>query len=133
MNQIRRKLLLHVDINKTILIQDSVTNKSARDVLIELVSEASFGKVSKNDGKWVWDGKDPLEPTNHLPPLNSSSLSYSTYLHKKLAYIPNSDNSKLKEEKDRIKVKLFLKIQKHLSLFSISFFSISLLIIESIL
>lgn len=65
--------MLNFDVNKTIIMKDSISNKTADDIVNEIISDASWGR--EIDGKWVLETS---EPSVHRP--NAELISYVEYL-----------------------------------------------------
>lgn len=53
-----RKLILHVDLNNTILVSDAVTNQGTVAALDYFLSTITWGRMSKA-GKWEWASETP--------------------------------------------------------------------------
>uniref|UniRef100_A0A8D0GM69 Uncharacterized protein n=1 Tax=Sphenodon punctatus TaxID=8508 RepID=A0A8D0GM69_SPHPU len=70
----RRKLVLHIDLNNTILVSDSVTNQSPRAALNSYLSTVSWGMLSPK-GEWQWLSDAP----SLQPPCPGAVSFYSQY------------------------------------------------------
>lgn len=75
------KLILHFDINKTIIIADKAANKDEYDVINEILCQHTFGSVQEfeEDGqkkyKWIPESKTPS-----IEKEKEGTISYSEFL-----------------------------------------------------
>ncbi|XP_031566542.1 uncharacterized protein LOC116301597 [Actinia tenebrosa] len=73
-----RKLILHIDVNNTILVGDSKTKLTVLEgVLNEYMTEITWGNVDEN-GSWI-----PTEDPISTKPTNLEAQSYYKYAEKK--------------------------------------------------
>ncbi|XP_068454707.1 uncharacterized protein si:dkey-32e6.3 [Clinocottus analis] len=70
----KRKLVLHVDLNNTILVSDTVTGQGPVAALEYFLSTVTWGKMSKQ-GKWEWLS----DSTSLLPPCEDAVSYYSEF------------------------------------------------------
>ncbi|XP_041654495.1 uncharacterized protein si:dkey-32e6.3 [Cheilinus undulatus] len=70
----RKKLVLHVDLNNTILVSDAVTGQGTVAALDYFLSTVTWGKMSKQ-GKWEWLSDSP----SLLPPSDDAVSYYSQF------------------------------------------------------
>ncbi|XP_044307954.1 uncharacterized protein LOC123034573 [Varanus komodoensis] len=70
----KRKLVLHIDLNNTILVSDAVTGQDPRAALNCYLSTVTWGKISPK-GEWQWLSSSP----SLLPPCPGSVSFYSQY------------------------------------------------------
>ncbi|XP_060095342.1 uncharacterized protein LOC132572401 isoform X2 [Heteronotia binoei] len=70
----KRKLVLHIDLNNTILVSDAVTNQDPSAALNYYLSTVTWGKVNPA-GKWQWLSKSP----SLLPPCPDAVNFYSQF------------------------------------------------------
>ncbi|XP_047427323.1 uncharacterized protein si:dkey-32e6.3 [Mugil cephalus] len=75
-SQQRKKLILHVDLNNTILVSDSVTSEKTVSTLDYYLTTVTWGKMSKH-GKWEWLSDSP----SLLPPCSDAVSYYSQFGH----------------------------------------------------
>ncbi|XP_017266699.1 uncharacterized protein si:dkey-32e6.3 [Kryptolebias marmoratus] len=68
----RKKLVLHIDLNNTILVSDAVTGQGTVAALDSFLTGVTWGKMS-NHGKWEW-----LSDSPSLHPPSSDAVSYYT-------------------------------------------------------
>ncbi|KAM6983033.1 uncharacterized protein LKV04_013425 [Tautogolabrus adspersus] len=66
----RKKLVLHVDLNNTILVSDAVTSQGTVAALDYFLSTVTWGKMN-NQGKWEW-----LSDSPSLRPPCDDAVSY---------------------------------------------------------
>ncbi|RVE70202.1 hypothetical protein OJAV_G00062110 [Oryzias javanicus] len=69
----RRKLLLHVDLNNTILVSDAVTAQGTVAALDHFLTTVTWGRMNK--GKWEWLSDAP----SLLPPRSDAVSYYSQF------------------------------------------------------
>ncbi|KAM3618572.1 uncharacterized protein V6R79_021933 [Siganus canaliculatus] len=70
----RKKLVLHVDLNNTILVSDTVSGQGTVAALEYFLSTVTWGKMSKH-GKWEWLSDSP----SLIPPCNDAVSYYSQF------------------------------------------------------
>ncbi|XP_015203495.2 uncharacterized protein [Lepisosteus oculatus] len=70
----QRKLILHLDLNNTILVSDAVTKQGTVAALDYFLSTVTWGKMSKQ-GKWEWVSEVP----SLLPPCEGAVSYYSQF------------------------------------------------------
>lgn len=69
-----RKLILHVDLNNTILISDAVTSQGTVAALDYFLTTVTWGRMSKH-GKWEWLSDSP----SLLPPCEGAVSYYTQF------------------------------------------------------
>ena len=75
-----KKLVLHMDVNNTVLVGDSFTKQfSVEQVLNEYLAEASWG-VEDREGKWIWLNDLPLSS-----PPSLEAIQYYQYAERNFA------------------------------------------------
>lgn len=89
--------MLHMDINKTVLMTDSVCKKSATTIVNEVLSDVAWG--SEVDGRWVLSVaepsvKRPPPKERHTEDGNGEILSYAEWLE---SVLPGSSNRRERE------------------------------------
>ncbi|XP_062977696.1 uncharacterized protein LOC134395464 [Elgaria multicarinata webbii] len=70
----KRKLVLHIDLNNTILVSDAVTNQDPTAALNYYLSTVTWGKLSPT-GEWQWLSESP----SLLPPCPGAVSFYSHF------------------------------------------------------
>lgn len=70
----RRKLILHLDLNNTILVSDAVTKQGTVAALDYFLSTATWGRVNRQ-GSWEWLSDVP----SLLPPCQGAVTYYSQF------------------------------------------------------
>ncbi|KAL6120118.1 uncharacterized protein ACO6RY_04541 [Pungitius sinensis] len=70
----RKKLVLHIDLNNTILVSDTVTGQGPAAALDYFLSTVTWGKMSKQ-GRWEWLS----DSTSLLPPCDNAVSYYSHF------------------------------------------------------
>ncbi|TSM04854.1 hypothetical protein Baya_7739 [Bagarius yarrelli] len=69
----KKKIVLHIDLNNTILLSDTVTNQGTVAALDYFLSTVTWGRLVK--GKWEWLCESP----SLLPPCEGAVSYYSQY------------------------------------------------------
>lgn len=69
----RKKIVLHIDLNNTILVSDAVTKQGTAAALEYFLSTVTWGRISK--GKWEWMCESP----SLLPPCEGAVSYYSQF------------------------------------------------------
>ncbi|MEE6502335.1 hypothetical protein FKM82_004486 [Ascaphus truei] len=69
----KRKLVLHLDLNNTILVSDAVTNQGPRAALNSYLSTVTWGQLSET-GEWQW-----LSDLSVAPPCKDAINYYSKF------------------------------------------------------
>mmetsp|Transcript_24026 Transcript_24026/g.56774 ORF Transcript_24026/g.56774 Transcript_24026/m.56774 type:complete len:433 (+) Transcript_24026:67-1365(+) len=70
-------LVLHFDVNKTIVMSDACQGYSVAKVLGEILGRATYG-TDQGESGWAWDGQRPSSSA----PKASGSVSYMAWLRK---------------------------------------------------
>nr|XP_046251747.1 uncharacterized protein si:dkey-32e6.3 [Scatophagus argus] len=70
----RKKLILHIDLNNTILVSDAVTSQGTVAALDYFLTTVTWGRMSKH-GKWEWLSDSP----SLLPPCDDAVSYYSQF------------------------------------------------------
>ncbi|MED6271283.1 hypothetical protein CHARACLAT_018626 [Characodon lateralis] len=70
----RKKLILHMDLNNTILVSDTVTGQGTVAALDYFLTTVTWGKMSKH-GKWEWLS----DSASLYPPCSDASSYYSQF------------------------------------------------------
>ncbi|XP_061474841.1 uncharacterized protein LOC133380810 isoform X2 [Rhineura floridana] len=70
----KRKLVLHIDLNNTILVSDAITGQDPRAALNYFLSTVTWGKISPT-GEWQWLSESP----SLHPPCQGAVSFYSQY------------------------------------------------------
>ncbi|XP_054834855.1 uncharacterized protein LOC129329348 [Eublepharis macularius] len=70
----KRKLVLHIDLNNTILVSDRLFNQDIKEALNNYLSTVTWGKVNPA-GKWQWLSESP----SLLPPCPDAVSFYSQF------------------------------------------------------
>ncbi|XP_053151685.1 uncharacterized protein LOC128344810 [Hemicordylus capensis] len=70
----KRKLVLHIDLNNTILVSDATTNQDPKAALNYYLSTVTWGKISPA-GEWQWLSDSP----SLLPPCQDAVNFYTQY------------------------------------------------------
>ncbi|XP_074537004.1 uncharacterized protein LOC141798935 [Halichoeres trimaculatus] len=70
----RKKLVLHIDLNNTILVSDAVTGQGTVAALDYFLSTVTWGKMNKQ-GKWEWLSDSP----SLLPPCDDAVSYHSQF------------------------------------------------------
>lgn len=100
MNSIPEKIILHFDINKTVIVIDPAGGKSVGDVVSGIVADTAWGTVRYDTSNnieipsWV-----PFSKECTVVPPQSNLLSYGNFvrnvLYKSLNFENNSENAKI--------------------------------------
>ncbi|KAM9444927.1 uncharacterized protein Hap1MRO34_023937 [Clarias gariepinus] len=69
----KKKIVLHIDLNNTILVSDAVTKQGTVAALEYFLSTVTWGRMAK--GKWVWMCESP----SFLPPCEGAVSYYSQF------------------------------------------------------
>lgn len=69
-----KKLVLHIDLNNTILVSDAVTGQGTVAALDTFLTSVTWGKLNKQ-GKWEWLSDSP----SLLPPCDGAVSYYSQF------------------------------------------------------
>ena len=94
-----KKLLLNLDVNKTLLLYDRASEKALSHLLIDTLCELAKGEVM--EGRWVWNGESPFKRTSSN---NPELISYGSYVDDLMQFKPGADNSIIKKAKDELRV-----------------------------
>lgn len=70
----KKKLVLHVDLNNTILVSDAVTCQGTVEALEHFLTTVTWGKMNKH-GKWEWLSDSP----SLLPPCDDAVSYHSQF------------------------------------------------------
>ncbi|CAJ1055419.1 uncharacterized protein si:dkey-32e6.3 [Xyrichtys novacula] len=70
----RKKLVLHIDLNNTILVSDAVTGQGTVSALDNFLSTVTWGKMNKQ-GQWEWLSDSP----SLLPPCDDAVSYYCQF------------------------------------------------------
>ncbi|XP_023681653.1 uncharacterized protein [Paramormyrops kingsleyae] len=70
----QRKLILHIDLNNTVLVSDTVTKQGTIAALDYFLSTVTWGRITKQ-GKWEWISDSP----SLLPPCEGAVSYYSHF------------------------------------------------------
>lgn len=82
------KLILHFDINKTIIIADKTANKEEEDIINEILSQHIFGFVKELETyEWIPISKEPT-----IYPPKEDLISYNNFIDKFLYPYPKDPN-----------------------------------------
>jgi hypothetical protein len=102
------KLILHIDINKTIMLGDSNQSQSLESSLLTLLCEYPLGIIDKNTKEWTLIKKD-LNNKKY----NEGLISYMDYLRIKY---PQKTANEIQDNQTRIKYNLNVnKIKRELA------------------
>lgn len=102
------KLILHIDINKTIMLGDSNQSQSLESSLLTLLCEYPLGIIDKNTNEWILIKKD-LNNKKY----NEGLISYMDYL--RIQY-PQKTANEIQDNQTRIKYNLNInKIKRELA------------------
>mmetsp|Transcript_7937 Transcript_7937/g.21033 ORF Transcript_7937/g.21033 Transcript_7937/m.21033 type:complete len:342 (-) Transcript_7937:1283-2308(-) len=74
-----RELVLHFDVNKTILMSDLVQDKSSAAVLNELLADNTFGRYDSQSGSWTASDVEQRAASAGSP---SEVITYSNYVRR---------------------------------------------------
>ncbi|XP_018431610.1 PREDICTED: uncharacterized protein LOC108804394 [Nanorana parkeri] len=72
LQQKRRNLILHLDLNNTILVSDTATGQGLREALNSYLSTVTWGRIS-NTGEWEWISDQPS-----VKPPSPDAINYNT-------------------------------------------------------
>ncbi|XP_058497792.1 uncharacterized protein si:dkey-32e6.3 [Solea solea] len=72
----KKKLVLHVDLNSTVLVSDAVTGQGTVATLDNFLTTVTWGKMNKH-GKWEWLSDSP----SLLPPCKDAVSYYNQFGH----------------------------------------------------
>lgn len=91
----KRHLVLHMDINKTVIMTDSVCNKPATTIVNEVMSDVAWG--SEVDGRWVLSFEEPS--VKRPPPKDGNGDEFVSYAEWLEIVLPGRTNKKTREDK----------------------------------
>ena len=74
------KLILHFDINKTLMLGDKIQNQSLESSLLALICELPLGKIDEKNNEWIRT-ENNLNYNNPKEDL----ISYADFLKKKIS------------------------------------------------
>ncbi|KAM8930800.1 uncharacterized protein RCH25_006775 [Pelodytes ibericus] len=77
----RRKLVIHLDLNNTILVSDAVTGQGPRAALNSFLSTVTWGRLSKT-GEWQW-----LSHCPSMTPPSEDAISYYAQFGRSLDFV----------------------------------------------
>mmetsp|Transcript_30427 Transcript_30427/g.70058 ORF Transcript_30427/g.70058 Transcript_30427/m.70058 type:complete len:447 (+) Transcript_30427:71-1411(+) len=86
--QQRKPLLLHFDVNKTVILTDSIDAKTMDACIREAISDMYWGQVSADGQQWQWFGPGTVCAR---PPATEGALSYHDFCKR---IIPEKDARK---------------------------------------
>ncbi|CAI5733982.1 unnamed protein product [Peronospora destructor] len=93
-------LLLHFDVNKTVIMHDPVQGKTLLHILNDLLTERALGRIDgKSQRVWNWNGERALDKTREV---GEDWVSYGNFLR---TQFPMSSDPK-KAEKNKHKRKM---------------------------
>ncbi|CAM9869749.1 unnamed protein product [Scytosiphon promiscuus] len=121
----KTRLVLHFDLNKTLIMVDPAGRKSQAQVLNSVLAEICWGRVERGnadqESAWIWDGSK-LSRIRFRPPAPESQsrrkcskaderlyqephpqgvpVSYSDFLHGEFGDAEGKDNHRMKEIRD---------------------------------
>lgn len=88
---IMKTLIVHLDLNRTVLMSDSSGSRSMEDTLNYLLSEVAYGTVvSQSDNSTRWVCSTSVEPSS-TNPQPSQLVSYKEYIDSQYLYITKDD------------------------------------------
>jgi len=85
-----KPLVLHFDVNKTLILTDSMDSKTMDICIREAISDLFWGQSSDNDEKWEWLGPGTVM-SKRPPTAPKDSLTYHDYCKR---IIPEKDQRK---------------------------------------
>ncbi|XP_041047683.1 uncharacterized protein si:dkey-32e6.3 [Carcharodon carcharias] len=91
LNHRRSKLILHLDLNNTVLLSDTVTRQGPRKALSSFLTTVTWGRINQ-EGKWEW-----LSNVPSLNPPCDGAVSYYSQFGKPLDFTETSDGSLFKK------------------------------------
>lgn len=91
LNRKRSKLIVHLDLNNTLQLFDTVTRQGPRSALSSFLTTVTWGQINQ-EGKWEWMS---LEPS--LNPPCDGAVSYYSQFGKLLDFTDTADGSLFKK------------------------------------
>ncbi|KNC74976.1 hypothetical protein SARC_12489, partial [Sphaeroforma arctica JP610] len=90
-------LVLHVDINRTLLMSDKAGRKTTEDIISETVASCVYGRVDAN-GIWVAVSHEPFS----TPPDEESLVDFKHYIDSiRFPYPPLSESVNKEEQREK--------------------------------
>ena len=96
------KLILHFDINKTLMLGDKIQNQSLESSLLALICELPLGKIDEKNNEWIRT-ENNLNYNNPKEDL----ISYADFLKKKY---PKKNEKEIPDVKSRLKINHDIKL-----------------------
>ncbi|CAB1121233.1 unnamed protein product [Ectocarpus sp. CCAP 1310/34] len=116
------RLILHFDLNKTLIMVDPAGRKTQAQVLNSVLAEICWGHVEHSGAEetsvWTWNGAPPstepplrrtlsgsrgLQQQNHHVTAPVALVSYSDFLHQEFGDAEGKDNRRMKDIRDERK------------------------------
>ncbi|XP_048462448.1 uncharacterized protein si:dkey-32e6.3 [Rhincodon typus] len=91
LNCSRSKLIVHLDLNNTVLLFDTVTRQGPRRALSSFLTTVTWGRINQ-EGKWEWLSKVPS-----LNPPCDGAVSYYSQFGRPLDFTETGDGSLFKK------------------------------------
>eukprot|EP01083_Nonionella_stella_P217253 780135_1 len=91
------ELILHFDVNKTIIMVDPVQDKDLDCILNEVVCEFTYGRVDA-EGWWQWAG----EPPTAALPTDGALVGYARFVEDSVPDVPGQKKER-KQQRNRLK------------------------------
>ncbi|XP_067854680.1 uncharacterized protein si:dkey-32e6.3 isoform X1 [Heptranchias perlo] len=87
----RSKLIVHLDLNNTVLLSDTVTKQGPRSALSSFLTTVTWGRINQ-EGKWEW-----LSNVPSLNPPCDGAVSYYSQFGKLLDFTETTDGCLFKK------------------------------------
>ncbi|XP_060691105.1 uncharacterized protein si:dkey-32e6.3 [Hemiscyllium ocellatum] len=91
LNCSRSKLIVHLDLNNTVLLFDTITRQGPRRALSSFLTTVTWGRINQ-EGKWEWLSKVPS-----LNPPCDGAVSYYSQFGRPLDFTETGDGSLFKK------------------------------------
>ena len=95
------KLILHFDINKTLILGDKIQSQSLESSLLGLICEQPLGIIDENKNEWIRKEENLFNDN-----LNEDLYSYSEFLRK---ILPKKNENEIPDKETRLKYNAEIK------------------------
>ena len=95
------KLILHFDINKTLILGDKIQSQSLESSLLGLICEQPLGIIDENKNEWIRKEENLFNDN-----LNEDLYSYSEFLRK---ILPKKNENEIPDKEKRLKYNAEIK------------------------
>ena len=109
----QKTLILHFDINKTIIVSDPVANRDVENILNSIISDKVWGKVEEKDGDKIFV---PYDSNLHDEQPEEGLIQFYHYVENLHPTV------NLEDKEEQIKANKEIKSKRHQSRLCSSFF-----------